>query len=124
MDDDFNTPDALAVIQSLARDLNATKTRGPAADAAQLAGTIRQLGAILGIAQNDPEAWFKKGGTQHVSDGGKALSDAQIDAMIARRNAARVAKNWKESDRLRDELAAAGVILEDGAKGTTWRRKS
>jgi len=120
MDDDFNTPEALAVIQSLARDLNAAKTRGPAADASQLAGTMRQLGAVLGILQTDPEAWFKKGG---VDQSGTALSDAQIDELIAARVAARASKNWKESDRIRDALAAANVILEDSAKGTTWRRK-
>jgi len=121
MDDDFNTPEALAVIQSLARDLNAAKSRGPAADAAQLAAIIRQLGAVLGIAQNDPEAWFKKSGTMRKETG---LSDAQIDALIEARRAARVAKNWKESDRIRDELAAAGVVLEDGPTGTEWRYRT
>ena len=119
MDDDFNTPEAIAVIQSLARELNAVKARGPAADAIPIATTMRHLGSILGILQSDPEAWFKRG----VAKTPAAMSDAQIEALIDARRAARAAKNWQESDRLRDELAAAGVVLEDGASGTTWRRK-
>jgi cysteinyl-tRNA synthetase len=119
MDDDFNTPEALAVIQSLARDLNAAKSANRTADAATLAGTIRHLGGLLGIVQSDPEAWFKQGGVGQSP----GLNDAAIDALIEARRAARAAKNWKESDRIRDELAAAGVVLEDGAQGTTWRRR-
>jgi cysteinyl-tRNA synthetase len=119
MDDDFNTPEALAVIQSLARDLNAAKAANRTADAATLASTIRQLGRLLGIVQSDPEAWLKQGGVGQSP----ALTDAAIEALIEARRAARAAKNWKESDRIRDELAAAGVVLEDGALGTTWRRR-
>jgi cysteinyl-tRNA synthetase len=119
MDDDFNTPEALAVLQVLARDLNTAKTRGPTPDAAQLAATMRELGAMLGIVQSDPETWFKQASARQPA----GLSDAEIDALIEARSAARTAKNWKESDRIRDQLADAGVILEDSAQGTTWRRK-
>ena len=118
MDDDFNTPEAIAVLQGLARELNTA--RGAGADSHQaklLAGELRALGAVLGILRISPEQWFRAGASA------MGLSDAEIDARIAARLAARKAKNWAESDRVRDELAAAGVILEDKPGGvTTWRR--
>jgi cysteinyl-tRNA synthetase len=117
MDDDFNTPEAIAVLQSLARQLNNAKASGRSGDSRRLAGEMKRLGGLLGILQADPEAWFKP-----AAPGGE-LSDADIAQRIAARVAARKAKDWKESDRIRDELAAAGVVLEDGAQGTTWRRK-
>jgi cysteinyl-tRNA synthetase len=117
MDDDFNTPEAIAVLQSLARQLNNAKASGRSGDSRRLAGEMRRLGSLLGILQADPEAWFKQ------AQPGAGLSDADIAQRIAARIAARKAKDWKESDRIRDELAAAGVVLEDGPQGTTWRRK-
>jgi cysteinyl-tRNA synthetase len=117
MDDDFNTPEAIAVLQSLARQLNNAKASGRSGDSRRLAGEMKRLGGLLGILQADPEAWFKQ------ASPGAELSDADIAQRIAARVAARQAKDWKESDRIRDELAAAGVVLEDGAQGTTWRRK-
>jgi cysteinyl-tRNA synthetase len=119
MDDDFNTPEAIAVLQGLARELNTARTG--AADTHQaklLAGELRALGGVLGILRMPPEQWFRAG----APVGG--LADADIDARIAARLAARKARNWPESDRIRDELAAAGVILEDKPGGmTTWRRR-
>ena len=118
MDDDFNTPEAIAALQGLARELNTARASG--ADAPKpklLAGELRALGAVLGILRVPPEQWFRAGARE------SGLSDADIDARIAARLAARKAKNWPESDRIRDELAAAGVILEDKPGGTTsWRR--
>ncbi len=108
MDDDFNTPEAIAVLFDLAGEAN----RGDAA-AARL---LRALGGTLGLLQRDAEAFLKAG----VSAGG--LDEAAIERLIAARQAARKAKSFAESDRIRDELAANGVILEDGAGGTTWRR--
>jgi cysteinyl-tRNA synthetase len=121
MDDDFNTPKALAVLQALARDINEAKAGGSGTclqHAAELGAVFRQLAGLLGICRLDPEAWFRLPAPGQVS-----LDDAAIDAVIAARLAARKARNFQEADRLRDELAAAGVILEDGAGGTTWRRK-
>ena len=118
MDDDFNTPEAIAVLQGLARELNTA--RGPGGDAHQaklLAGELRALGGVLGILRVAPEQWFRAG----AADGG--LSVAEIDVLVAARAAAKKAKNYPESDRIRHELAAAGVVLEDKPGGvTTWRR--
>jgi cysteinyl-tRNA synthetase len=82
-----------------------------------LAAQLRQLAGTLGLLQRDPEAFFRGG----QSAGG--LSDSDIEAQIAARLAARKAKNWAEADRIRDALKAQGVVLEDGAGGTTWRRE-
>jgi cysteinyl-tRNA synthetase len=116
MDDDFNTPEAIAVLQGLAREINTARAAGDSPRATSLASELRALGGALGLLQAAPEAWFRAG-----ASGG--LSDAEIDERMAARLAARKAKNWAESDRIRDQLAAAGVILEDKPGGvTTWRR--
>ena len=122
MDDDFNTAGALAVLQMLARELNVSKAGGEAARAAALAGKLRALGGVLGLLGHEPGAWLA---TASELTGGDAAGDddAGIERLIAARTAARVARDWKESDRIRDELDARGVILEDGPGGTTWRRK-
>jgi cysteinyl-tRNA synthetase len=115
MDDDFNTPGALAVLFELARDINKLREANGAA-AAPLAAALRRMGGILGLLQSDPQAFLRGG-----ADGG--LTDAQIEALIDRRAEARKNRNWAESDRLRDELKAQGVILEDTAGQTSWRRQ-
>ncbi len=115
MDDDFNTPEALAVLFDLVREINRLRGDDEAA-AASLAAELRRLGSVLGILQDDPDAYLRAGG----SDDG--LSDAEIDALIQRRMEARKAKDWAEADRVRDELQGAGILLEDGPQGTTWRR--
>lgn len=121
MDDDFNTPEAFAVLQSLARDLNTAKAAGRTEEAQALSARLVRLGGVLGLLHSDAEAWFKQAAGREQAP--HALTDAQIDELIAARTAARKAKNWAESDRVRDQLAASGVVLEDGPKGTTWRRK-
>jgi len=115
MDDDFNTPGAVAVLFELARDINKLREDGPAA-AAPLGAVLRRLGGILGLLQREPQA-FLQGGAAN------GLTDQEIEALIARRTEARKRKNWAESDRIRDELKAQGVILEDKAGQTTWRRR-
>jgi cysteinyl-tRNA synthetase len=118
MDDDFNTPEALAVLFDLAREINRLKEYDMTA-AAALAGVLRELGEILGILQDDPEDYLRGG----ISAGDDALSDEKIETMIQARIDARAEKNWSEADRIRDELQTAGIVLEDGASGTTWRRR-
>ena len=115
MDDDFNTPEALAALFDLAREINRARSEDPAL-AAGLAGQLRTLGAVLGLLQDDPEAYLRGGPTA----GG--LSDADIEDLIRRRAEARQARAWAEADRLRDEIQAAGILLEDGPGGTSWRR--
>ena len=114
MQDDFNTPGAIAVLFDLVRDLN--RADAPAR-VAVLAATLRQLGGVLGLLQDDPQA-FLKGGA--VAEG---PSDADIDALVQARLDARKARDFARADAIRAQLTEAGVVLEDGAGGTTWRRR-
>jgi cysteinyl-tRNA synthetase len=131
MDDDFNTPEAIAVLQGLARELNTERTaKGESARAKQLASELRALGGVLGFLGEEPGKFLRSAaavtGTSEATGAPKlpGLSDAEIDAQIAARLDARKAKNWAESDRIRDALFAAGVILEDKPGGVTvWRRR-
>jgi cysteinyl-tRNA synthetase len=117
MDDDFNTPEAFAVMQGVARDLNLAKAAASGAKAATAAATLRAMGATLGVLQQDPDAYLKRSA---VSTG---LADAEVESLLASRNVARAAKNFAESDRIRAQLNAAGILLEDKAGGNTqWRR--
>jgi cysteinyl-tRNA synthetase len=100
LSDDLNTPLAISAVHQLAD------------PAALLAGAN-----ALGLLQQQPERWFR-----WTPEGASGPSDTEIEAAIASRQAARKAKDFKESDRIRDELKARGVILEDGPKGTTWKR--
>lgn len=114
MDDDFNTPEALAVLFDLAREINRLKEENKLQEASSLAANLKQLGGVLGILQQDPMQFLQ----------GKIDTTAaqNIQTLIDARNAARKAKNWGESDRIRNELLAQGIILEDGVEGTAWRR--
>lgn len=116
MDDDFNTPDALAVAQNIARELNLAKAAGDVTKTADMAATLRAMGAMLGVLQQDPDKFLKRS-----ADAG-GLTDEQIEALLAARNAARAAKNYAESDRIRAQLNDAGILLDDKAGGTQWRR--
>ncbi|HKJ09624.1 MAG TPA: cysteine--tRNA ligase [Gammaproteobacteria bacterium] len=120
MDDDFNTPEALAVLFDLAREINRVRDRDPA-KAARLAGGLRALGEVLGLVQNDPEDYLR-GAPLGQGEGEGWLTDPDIDALIQARAAARARRDWAEADRIRDRLKDDGVVLEDGSGGTTWRR--
>jgi cysteinyl-tRNA synthetase len=123
MDDDFNTPEALAVLQTMAREINTLRAAGEDAAAAGIAADCRALAVPLGILQQDPESWFR-GAQSGESGASPGLDDAGIESLVAARLAARKAKDFAESDRLRDALAARGVLLEDKPGGvTTWRRR-
>jgi len=115
MQDDFNTPQAISVLFDLAREVNRQKTADEAA-ARGLAGLLKELASVLGLLQEDPESFLRGG------DAGDLSAEA-IDALIQKRLEARKAKNWAESDRIRDELKAQGIILEDSPQGTSWRRE-
>ena len=110
MDDDFNTSEAVAVLFELAGEVNKSKS-------AQQAGLLKALGATLGLLQRDPESYLQSASAENTG-----LDANGIEQLIANRTAARAAKDFAESDRIRKVLLDAGVLLEDTAQGTIWRR--
>ncbi|MCW2486105.1 cysteine--tRNA ligase [Candidatus Symbiopectobacterium sp. NZEC127] len=116
MDDDFNTPEAYSVLFDMARDVNRLKAEDAvAADA--LAAALRRLAGVLGLLEQDPEA-FLQSGSQADND-----EVQEIEALIQQRNDARQAKDWALADVARARLTEMGIVLEDGPQGTVWRRK-
>jgi len=117
MDDDFNTPVALSVLFDVVRELNRLKSEGQP-EAAAMAALLLELAGSLGLLAADPEV-FLQGGAP-ATDG---LGEAEIQQLVDARLAARQQKNWAEADRIRDQLQAAGIELEDvPGGGTLWRR--
>ena len=104
MDEDFGTPEAVAVLFDLASEVNRTHS-------AALAGLLKSLGACLGLLQGDPKAFLQAGA---------GLDDAAITGLIAQRSAAKAAKNFAEADRIRQQLLSQGIVLKDSAAGTSW----
>lgn len=112
LEDDINTPKALAEFFALAKSLNKA---GDAEEQSRLAASMLATGDLMGLLQSDPDAWFEG----HVEG---ELSSNDIEALIETRNEARAAKDFATADAVRDQLGAAGIKIEDGADGTSWRR--
>ncbi len=112
--DDLNTPEALSLLARLAD--NARKSTSPQ-DKKEAKAALLEAGAFLGLLQQDPEAWFKRQGAQSVDP-------EWIENLLAERADARKRKDFATSDRIRDELAARGVIIEDGPQGARWKLAS
>jgi len=117
MDDDFNTPGALAVLFDLVREINRARKEGDESLASRLGATLIALGEVLGLLQQDPESYFQG----HASAGGP--DETWIEQQIELRAQAKRDKNFAEADRIRDELQEHGIVLEDSREGTTWRRQ-
>jgi cysteinyl-tRNA synthetase len=109
LDDDFNTPEAFAVLFELANELNRT-------DAAETAALLKSLAGVVGLLQRAPETFLQGGESAH------GYTPESIEQLIAQRLAARQSKNFSEADRIRQALLENGIVLEDGPQGTTWRR--
>jgi cysteinyl-tRNA synthetase len=128
MDDDFNTPEALAALQTLATEVNKAKSAGRADDAARLGAELVALGRVLGVLQFAPAEFLRKPkqpapGAEGESVSGASLSEADIERLIAERKEARRSKDFKRADGVRKQLADSGIVLEDKPDGTTeWRR--
>jgi cysteinyl-tRNA synthetase len=109
LEDDLNTPLAISHLHELVHRLNKATTDGERERAVQ---ALTRSGALLGLLQQEPEVWLRGG----------ADDSAEIEAAIAARTAARQSRNFAEADRIRKDLAARGILLDDGPQGTTWRR--
>jgi len=122
MNDDFNTPEAVAVLFDLANELNKSHS-------ARDAALLKSLAGVLGLLQRDPTSYLQSGighvilpALQASGTGRQTYPPELIEKMIADRAAARKAKNFSEADRIRKELLDAGIVLEDASGRTTWRR--
>jgi len=115
LEDDLNTPLALSELLGVARSLNTSRDDG---ERSRLARGLRAGGALLGLLEADPQAWFARSGGAAADE----LDGAEIDSLLAQRDAFRRDRNYREADRIRDRLAERGVVIEDKPGGARWRR--
>jgi cysteinyl-tRNA synthetase len=121
MDDDFNTPEAIAALFGLASEVNRLVAADQTQAAIELAQVLRGLGAALGLLVRAASVAKRAGGLAS-RDGSGGLSDDQIASLIAERSQAKKSKDFSRADGIRAELLANGIVLEDGPAGTSWRR--
>ncbi len=114
MNDDFNTPEAIATLFDVASHINRARDEGNATEASRLAAILKQLANVLGLLEAEPETYLK--------GGAGADDNEQIEALIQQRLEARANKNWEQADRIRDQLKAMRIELEDKDGNTIWRR--
>ncbi len=117
MDDDFNTPKAISLLHELARDLNKNSDKS-SKEAAELTVTLRYLGTVLGLLQDDPQTFLQAKSDSSTDD----LDEVAIQNFIDERVAAKSAKDYEKADQIRDHLQSLGISLEDTPQGTIWRR--
>jgi cysteinyl-tRNA synthetase len=124
MDEDFGTPEAVAVLFELATEVNKTRST-------ELSGLLKALAGCLGLLQLDPRAWLQGRRPAEISvdtqeAGGRStpldarLTEAQIDQLIAQRTTAKETRNFADADSIRQQLLVQGIVLKDSANGTTW----
>lgn len=114
LEDDLNTPIAISELHQIARDLN----KAEVADKARLKGLLLAAGDMLGILQQDPEAWFKQ-----ARGGEESISAEEIEVLIGERVQSKKNRDFARADEIREELKSKGVVLEDSREGTKWRRE-
>ncbi|BBM03979.1 cysteine--tRNA ligase [Microbulbifer sp. GL-2] len=114
LEDDLNTPIAISELHQITRDLN----KAEVADKARLKGLLLAAGDMLGILQQDPEAWFKQ-----ARGGEESISAEEIEALIDERVQSKKNRDFARADEIREELKSKGVVLEDSREGTKWRRE-
>ncbi|HIF50743.1 MAG TPA: cysteine--tRNA ligase [Thiotrichaceae bacterium] len=117
MDDDFNSPKAISILHELARESNRITDKS-SKQATELAATLKFLAGVLGLLQDDPQAFLQ--GKANASD--NELDEVAIQKLIDERNQAKTEKNYAKADEIRDQLVATGITLEDTPQGTIWRR--
>jgi cysteinyl-tRNA synthetase len=116
MNDDFNTPEALAALFDLARDINIARDNKKDDKASSLGALLNKLANEIGLLEGDIESWFKDTTTEG------ALSGDEVDALVQQRLDAKANKDWGLADKIRDDLLAQGIALEDNGAETIWRR--
>ena len=118
LEDDLNTPQAFCILHDLATSLNKASSQN---EKKHLAAELKRSGEFIGILKEDPDVWFQTS-SKTVHDDPLHIDPLHIECQIEARVQARLSKNFAESDRIRDHLLQAGIVLEDGPSGTKWRR--